>query len=320
MTEPAAMVDGPVVERPWRVMAEGLRFPEGPVAMPDGSVLVVEIARGTLSRVTPDGRIEVVAETGGGPNGAALGPDGRVWLCNNGGFEWAERDGRLMPGVQAADYAGGRIEAVDLATGRVEVVHRACGGEPLKGPNDLVFDAEGGLWFTDHGKMRPRSEDRTGILYAPPDGSGLREAVFPMHGPNGIGLSPDGTTLYVAETPTCQLWAIALDGPGRPAKGSRATPWRRGLMIYTPRSYRLFDSLGMEACGNVCVATLVEGGISVIAPDGTLVEFVPLPDMYVTNICFGGPERRTAYVTCSSTGRLLAMDWPRPGLKLNFEA
>ena len=68
-------------------ITSGLQFPEGPIAMNDGSVLVVEIKRGTLTRVTPDGTKEVVAETGGGPNGAAIGPDGMVYICNNGGLE-----------------------------------------------------------------------------------------------------------------------------------------------------------------------------------------------------------------------------------------
>ena len=61
---------------PLREIATGLKFPEGPVALPDGDVLLVEIQRGTLSRVRPDGRVTVVAHTGGGPNGAAIGPDG----------------------------------------------------------------------------------------------------------------------------------------------------------------------------------------------------------------------------------------------------
>ena len=104
-----------------REIASGLQFPEGPVAMDDGSVLLVEIARGTLSRVTPDGEVQVVADLGGGPNGAALGPDGAVYVCNNGGFRWTtEADGCHRPIGQAEDYSGGRIERVDLATGRFE--------------------------------------------------------------------------------------------------------------------------------------------------------------------------------------------------------
>ncbi len=87
-----------------KVVATGLKFPEGPIALDDGSILIVEIARGTLSRILPDGTISVVAETGGGPNGAAIGPDGYCYICNNGGFEWTERNGKIFPGNQASDY------------------------------------------------------------------------------------------------------------------------------------------------------------------------------------------------------------------------
>src|SRR5258708_40343119 len=71
-----------------RELASGLQFPEGPIALPDGSVIVVEMRRQTLSRVTPGGQVEIIAELGGGPNGAALGPDGRLYVANNGGACW----------------------------------------------------------------------------------------------------------------------------------------------------------------------------------------------------------------------------------------
>ena len=87
-----------------RELATGLQFPEGPIAMDDGSVLLVEIARGTLTRVRADGLVQVVADLGGGPNGAAIGPDGAVYVCNNGGFQWhTEADGCLRPVGQAQD-------------------------------------------------------------------------------------------------------------------------------------------------------------------------------------------------------------------------
>ena len=300
-----------------REIASGLMFPEGPVAMPDGSVLVVEIAAGRLSRVAPDGRVSPVANLGGGPNGAAIGPDGKCYVCNNGGFEFTLRDGRISPGLTAKDYTSGRIEKVDLATGAFEVLYRACDGEPLKGPNDIVFDATGGFWFTDHGKHYPRSRDVTGVFYALPDGSHIREMIFPMEGPNGIGLAPDERTLYVAETPTGRLWAYDLSGPGQFAEVRANGQPRRRLVAGVP-GHQLFDSLAVDAAGNICVATLVNGGITVISPDGKNIEHLPMPDHGTTNICFGGPDLKTAFITLGTTGRLVAMDWPRPGLPLNF--
>src|SRR5579872_2555962 len=102
--------------------------------MADGSVILVEIKRGTLDWVAADGTVNVIAELGGGPNGAALGPDGDVYVCNNGGFEWHEVEGYLIPGNQPADYSGGRIERVDLTTGAVTTLYTECDGHPLRGP------------------------------------------------------------------------------------------------------------------------------------------------------------------------------------------
>jgi gluconolactonase len=298
-----------------RALTSGLRFPEGPIAMPDGSVLLVEIQRGTLSSVAPDGRVSVVAHCGGGPNGAALGPDGAVYVCNNGGFEWHEVGGLTIPGLQPADYIGGRIQRVELASGKVEDLYTHCDGRPLCGPNDLVFDAHGGFWFTDHGKARERDRDRTGVFYAKADGSHIREVIFPLEGPNGIGLSPDGTRLYVAETPTGRVWTWTITEPGKIAQSATFGPAGAELLIGLP-GFQLFDSLAVEANGNVCVATLVNGGITVVAPDGGSSEHVPTDDPVTTNICFGGTDLRTAYITLSGTGRLVSTQWPRPGLAL----
>jgi gluconolactonase len=303
-----------------RVIASGLRFPEGPVAMPDGSVLLVEIERKTLSRVTAAGKVEVVAETGGGPNGAAIGPDGRCYICNNGGFSWHYEDGgrRMRSSGQAPDYVSGSIQAVDLKTGRVETLYTACGEQKLCGPNDLVFDAAGGFYFTDLGKVRPRDWDRTSIYYATPDGGRIVEVAHPMITPNGIGLSPDERTLYVAETWTGRLWAFDVAAPGEVRKRAWPSP-HGGWLVGNVTGFRNFDSLAVEADGRICVATLMNGGVSVFTPDGSSVEYVDMPDrLYTTNICFGGKDLRTAYLTQSWDGTLIAVDWPRPGLPLNF--
>lgn len=296
-------------------VATGLRFPEGPIAMPDGTVLVVEIARGTLSRVHPDGTVEVVADTGGGPNGAAIGPDGHVWITNNGGcFDFIDLGGLLIPGPVPDSYGGGSIQRVDVATGAVETVYTECDGRPLRAPNDLVMDGHGGFWFTDHGLRLDRTADRTGAFYARCDGSSVSEVVRPLESPNGIGLSPAGDRLYVAETHTGRLWAWDVPEPGV-AVGSGLMEPHGELMVGLP-GHDLFDSLAVDGEGYVCVATLQHGGITVVAPDRSSVEHIDVDDIVTTNICFGGDDLRTAFVTASSTGRLLRTTWPRPGLRL----
>ncbi len=156
--------------------------------------------------------------------------------------------------------------------------------------------------------MRERDRDTTGLFYGKADGSFVEEVAFPMDGPNGVGLSPDGRTLYAAETFTTHLWAFDVLEPGK------LGPPRH---LYRPGGWSFFDSLAVEENGNICVATLgAPGGITVVSPAGELVEFVPMPDGYTTNIAFGGPDMRTAWITLSATGQLAKVRWPRPGLKL----
>lgn len=301
------------------LVADGLRFPEGPVVMPDGSIILVEIEAGRITRVMPDGRKQTVAEPGGGPNGLAMGPDGMLYCCNNGGFEYLEAGGILAPHGIAKDYSGGRIERIDPATGKVEVLYRSGDfGCVLRGPNDIVFDAHGGFWFTDHGKVdyAKRCHDIVGIFYAKADGSHLEEVIFPSNNPNGCGLSPDGRTLYAAETYTCRLMSFNVTAPGKVAPD--AGPGGPGIPLYRPAGYKFFDSLAVEACGNICVATIGESGISVISPAGELVEFVATDDIFTTNICFGGADMMDAWITLSGTGRLVRTRWKRPGLKLEY--
>jgi sugar lactone lactonase YvrE len=99
----------------FQVLAEGLAFPEGPLVMPDGSLVVTEIARGCLTRIDRAGKATRLADTGGGPNGAALSPDGLLYVCNNGGFSW-DRNAGLKPVGRADDNIGGRIQRVNPGT------------------------------------------------------------------------------------------------------------------------------------------------------------------------------------------------------------
>jgi len=305
-----------------RVLATGLRFPEGPVWLSDGSIALVEIARGTVTIVEPGGAMRVLSTPGGGPNGLAVGPDGAFYVCNNGGFTWSEVDGKLRPGLQPPDYTTGRIERVDAKTGAVTTLYTQCGGHHLCGPNDIVFDDQGGFYFTDLGKSRPRDLDHGGVYYARADGSAIVELAHPLITPNGIGLSPDGRTVYVAETRTARIWAFELESPGVVRKQAGAAP-HGGRCIAGLGGFQMFDSLKIDAAGNICVATLITGAVTVISPDGRVLRQQKFADPSTTNVCFGGPDLKTAYVTLSGIGQLVALDWVDaswsvPGLKLNY--
>jgi gluconolactonase len=297
-------------------ITSGLEFPEGPVWMPDGTVCVTELKGGRVTRVHPDGRKETVAEPGGSPNGLAIGPDGALYVCNSGGWDFIEIGDFTIPQTELpAHHSGGRIERIDPVTGDVTVLYTECDGHPLNSPNDLVFDAHGGMWFTEHGRREGRIQHVGAIFYAQPDGSSIREVVFPSDAPNGIGLSPDGTRLYAAETHTGRVYAWNITAPG---EVERSPAGATGAMICGLPGMQLFDSLGIDGDGNIVVATLVTGGLTVISPSGEVLDQIVLGDPMVTNVCWGGDDLRTAYATLSATGKLASLPWPRPGLKLNY--
>ena len=275
-------------------IAEGLAFPEGPVVMADGSVILVELMGGRVTRCW-DGRRETVCETGGGPNGAAIGPDGALWLCNNGGI------------YQTGPGSEGRIERIDLSTGRLERVCDSCDGIALGAPNDLVFDADGRLWFTDFGTIGRTGKDYGGLYTCLPDGSAIAAIKRGTLSYNGIGLSPDGMHLYVADTFQARLYRYD-------ARVAAQEPQYVG----TAMGDVAFDSLAVTAAGNICVATLLKGGITTFSPSGETTTFAIHEDVSVTNIAFGGQDMCDAYITLSNTGRLVRIRWREAGLKLAF--
>jgi gluconolactonase len=298
------------------ILADGLLFPEGPLAYADGSVILCEILRGTLTRVW-NGRTEVIADLGGGPNGAAVGPDGAIYVCNNGGFAWSRSsDGALhVTARPPADYEGGRIERVCLSSGKIDRLYTHVEGHSLRGPNDIVFDSTGGFWFTDLGKESERGRDKSGVYYARPDGGDIREVLYDGLSFNGIGLSPDEATLYVADTLSGRLWAYDLAAPGVITQDEAGKP--KGRLIGRLPDAAALDSMAVTEAGNVCVGTLGRGGITTFTPAGAM-HFLPYPDYAVTNICFGGADRHTAYLTFSMGGLLARSSWNEPGHPLNF--
>jgi gluconolactonase len=271
------------------ILATGLGFPEGPVVCADGSIVLTEIRNNQCSRVTPDGKVSVFSKAGGGPNGLAIGPDGFFYLCNNGGSRYVE--GHSMGVGPHPDYKFGSVQRIDPKTGEAKLLYKEVNGHVLSAPNDLVFDTAGGFYFTDLGKRYARHRDHGGLYYALPDGSKIVELAYPILSPNGCGLSPDGKTIYVADTEGARLWAFDIEAPG---------------VIKAPPPHAAHSG------------RVITGYITEISPQGDIVRAEKMPDTYPTNICFGGPDMRTAYITLSDTGRLGVMQWPEPGLKLNF--
>ena len=302
------------------IIASGLKFPEGPVALADGSVLVVEIEGQTLARIAEGGRIDRVATLQGGPNGAALGPDGCVYITNSGGWLFGDEtmgDGRVFRRTLGQSAQNGWIERVDPVRGGADRIYADCDGVPLHAPNDLVFDEHGYFYFTDHGKRRATELTLGAVYRAAPDGSRIVKILDGLVTPNGIGLSPDGSTLYVAETLPRRLWAFDLDG----AETIRRQPWpstNGGRLLASLPNYNGLDSLAVDADGWIHVASLVNGGFWSVAPDGSERSHFDIDDPYTTNVCFGGADLRQLYVTMSGSGCLARIAWPAAGLPLHF--
>lgn len=326
-------------ESPFEIVATGLEYPESPVASQDGSVLVLEVKGGRVTRVGKDGAKTTVATTGGSPNGAAYGPDGKLYVCNSGGFQWIPVGPLWITGFQPADYQGGSIQRVDVATGVVETLYTTFTTTdpaiqppltlPIKGPDDLVFDAAGGYWFSDWGKSRPRDRDVTGVYYVAPGAAAVREAIYPLNAPNGIALSPDGKRLYVAETYSRRILYWKLEAPGRIAPNPEALDGSYLLTAALP-GQGILDSMKVDAEGNVWAATMLpqganprsNGGLSIVSPAGELLQFLEIavgtPTPLPSNLCFAGADRKTVYVSCGGSGMLVKMRSSVAGLKLNF--
>ncbi|THD58168.1 MAG: SMP-30/gluconolactonase/LRE family protein [Phenylobacterium sp.] len=286
-------------------VASGLRFPEAPVVMKDGSLLFVQIQAKQVSRLKPDGKVELVAQLEGGPNGLAVGPDKALYIANDGGrFSFVQRGEYNFPGALPADFKGGCIQRLDLKTGKALTLYDTCEGKPLIAPDDLVFDHQGGMWISEYGKARGDGA----IYYARADGKGIKLVKDAMNAPNGIGLSPDGKQLHVSLGR--QLLTFDIKGPGELGP-SVSYPEAAHANL---RDRSVADSLKVLADNKVCVCTLIVGGVSIIDPAGQ-TEFIQFDDPFTTNLAFGGPDMRDVWVTSSGLGRIVKARWPYPGLK-----
>ena len=297
-----------------RCLADGLAFPESPIALDDGSVVVSEMAAGRITRVHPDGATETVAHTGGGPNGVVKLPDGRLIVCQNGGSKFGvgpwpydfngcvhlfrpigPPDQPVTPALQIIESDG---SVNTLAT---EFSTRSGKKLPLVRPSDICADSYGGFYLTDAGTVHSRTRSVTGLLYGTVDGD-LREIIYPLEMPNGVALSPDGSSLYVAETRTRRIWEFTLDGPGVVGRA-------RGLATVPsggPLNVGGADGLCVDPAGRILVATLGTGGVTVFSPTGEFLGAIPADDPMTTNVALSA-DARTLFMTLASSGRLMSI-------------
>lgn len=311
MTTPWRAAAAPSTIGPQKVVAEGLGFPEGLFTLPDGGFGCVEIAKGTLIRFAPDGTRLRTFALGGGPNGAAIGPDGNIYVANDGGIAFAQTNGVYRITGVPDSYTTGSIQRIDPRTGAVRLLYDHADGGPLQGPDDIVFADDRGFWFTDTGKMRNGVLSEGGLYWAAIDGSEIRRVVHPLVSPNGVAVSGDRKTLYVTLSNSRRVISYELAGAGR-----LKSPEHRE--ICTIPGHLILDNLAVERSGNLVVATVLQGGLAIVSPAGRILDTVPLPDTAVTAVAFGGPGHRTLFATLSTTGRVIALPWPRPGLPSMF--
>lgn len=285
------------------VVASGFRFPEGPAVGPNRDIYLVELAGGCVSRVSSTGRVERFADLGGSPNGAAFGPDGSLFVCNGGG-RWAPE--RSTGGAAGEGGAPSLIQRVSL-DGVGEDLVSEIDGVLLDSPNDLCFDPLGAFWFTDpkwpdeHGEIGPGA-----ICWSDVEGQAIRAHVGLAY-PNGLGVTPDGTALIVAESQAHRLVRFPIEGPGLLGEPEPFAPLSAGFP----------DGLCFDVEGRVYCAGHGAGAVFVYAPDGgEAIDVIEFEDRDVTNVCFAGEDMQWLYVTESDGGRLVRVRNEIPGFVL----
>jgi len=269
------------------VLAEGLEFPEGPVWLGPRRVAFTEI-RGQRVSLYANGRVERVARTGGGANGATLGPDGALYVANNGGVAFGH-DGLWT----AEDPIPGRIQRVTL-DGDVRDVAVDLPGVPPNRPNDLCFGPDGLLYYTDPHNWEDLDHLGVGrVARTTLDGRVEMLAEVELF-PNGIAFGPDDR-LYVAQSLTQEILVMEARPGARPTRYCKL-----------PRGFP--DGFCFDAAGRCYVCGSLGDVVCVFAADGTLAEQIEIGQgSEPTNCCLGDGA---LYVTLAGTGRLELLTMP----------
>jgi len=248
-------------------IATGFQFTEGPAYDRQGSLCFSDIPANRIYRIAEDGTVSVFQEPSGKSNGLLFDKDGSLLACRHG-----ERDvARILP------------------DGTLKVVADAYQGKKLNSPNDCAVAADGAIYFTDPGyglEGRPSEQDVEAVYRIAPDGTVTR-VVDDMTKPNGIFVSPDGKTLYIADSEDCIIRAYPILADGQVGAG-------RTFADMKSEAEGVPDGMTLDEKGNIyCTGG---GGIWVFNPEGEHLGTIPLPEV-PANCTFGGPENTTLYVT-----------------------
>jgi gluconolactonase len=255
---------------PVEVIATGLGWPEGPTVLSDGRIVLVESYRSRLTAIDANGRAERYAYVAGAPNACVLGSDGLLYVCQNGGTTGPWRAAEMTtPSIQRVGEGG-----------QPEILFTEIAGIALNGPNDLVFDREGRLIFTDPGTYNPASPDPSYIFAIEPDGTASVLVAFPRPVfPNGVAVEVDGSI----------VWGESYTG----RVGRRRPDGSIEDLGRLPGKNPIPDGLKVGADGRLYVTDIVADGIHVLAPDGTPERFFHCGKA-TTNCVFSG---ETLWVT-----------------------
>ena len=258
------------------LLASGLGFPEGPVVMPDGRIVFCDGNVGELL-VYDHGTVGTFARTGGSPWGAVLGTDGAIYLTQGGNVP-GSGDTSAVSGIQ-------RVKP----DGKVELLCSEVAGHKLYGPNDLAFGPDGRLYFTDSGseedfRFDVRSPGRLFAIDGRGDGEMLLE--LPKVYPNGIAFDSQ-RRLYWTESMAHRV--CRLEG-GKPVTFSQLSDG------HVP------DGMALAADGRLFVCTTISGGVTVLSPEGEVLEEIRIGE-HATNCIFHGSA---LYVTATHTADIEA--------------
>lgn len=260
-------------------------FLEAPVFDGQGNLYVSDIPNGRIFRIGPKGEWELVVQYEGEPNGMKFASEGEIIV---------------------ADYRNG-LMALDVKRGTVRGFLERRNTERFKGVNDLVFDSRGNLYFTDQGQTG--LHDPTGRVYRLGANGRLELLLGNVPSPNGLALSPDQKVLYVAVTRGNCVWRVPLMEDGSTAKVGQ---------FFTSHGPSGPDGLAVDEAGRLLIANPGLGVAWVLDALAQPVEVLrSCAGSSVTNLAFGGADRRTVYLTESMTGSILTAKMDIAGLRLS---